>query len=57
MERIVHKFKNFKEAEAWDMDYYLNLRPDERIQIARELQRRFYGSDPIDVRACHRDIQ
>lgn len=57
MERIAHKFKNFQEAEAWDIEYYVNLSPDERIQIARELQRRFYGSNPIDVRAYHRNTQ
>ncbi|NQT24939.1 hypothetical protein HQ585_06275 [candidate division KSB1 bacterium] len=57
LERTIHKFKNFEEAEIWDINYYLCLTPDERIQIARELQRRFYGSDSVDVRAYHRNIK
>ncbi len=57
MERVVHKFKSFQEAEVWEIDYYLNLSPEERIQIARELQWRFYGSNPIDVRVYYRETQ
>lgn len=57
MERVVHKFKNFREAEAWDIAYYIQLTPEERIRIAHELQRRFYGPDSIDVRAYHRDSE
>ena len=54
MERVVHKASSFKEATAWDIQQQISMSPQERIQIARALNRRFYPADAKDVRACHR---
>ncbi len=50
MERVVHKAKNFKEAEEWDILQQINLTPEQRQEIARQLKQRFYGSNTVDVR-------
>jgi len=54
MERIVHKARNFKAADEWDVRQHTELSPVERQRIARELKRRVYGDAAPDVRACHR---
>jgi hypothetical protein len=43
-------FKSFSEQEAWDIQYYINLRPEERQRIARELRMRYYGKNPPRIR-------
>jgi len=50
MERIVHKAKSFKEAEEWDIMQQINLTPEQRQEVARELEEQVYGSDTVDVR-------
>lgn len=43
-------FKSFSEQEAWDIQYYINLSPEERQRIARELRERIYGTNPRPIR-------
>jgi hypothetical protein len=50
MERIVHKAKDHKEAREYDIKQIINLTPEERQNIVREFQRRFYGENSPDVR-------
>ena len=57
MERIAQKFKNFQEAENWEIDYYLNMSVDERLHIARELQKRVYGDQTPGIREVMRKGQ
>jgi hypothetical protein len=54
MERISNKAKNYKEAEDWEILQEVNLTPEERQKIAKELKRRFYGDKPRDVRESHK---
>lgn len=54
MERVVKKFKNYQEAEAWEIEQALNMTPDERLSIARELQKRIFGKDIPDIREGER---
>jgi hypothetical protein len=37
MERVVHKFATFEEAEAADQAYYRSLTPAERLAIMLDL--------------------
>ncbi len=55
MERVVKKSRNFREADAWDIQQNLALTPEQRIQIAHALRKRAYPSNAKDVRACHRE--
>lgn len=48
--RVVKIFKSYEEQETWDIQYYINLRPEERQRIARELRERFYGANPPRIR-------
>lgn len=50
MKPIVHKAKNFQEAEAWDIEQQLKMTPEERQKIAKTLRERFYGKNNPDVR-------
>jgi hypothetical protein len=50
MERILHKAKNHKEAQQWDILQQINIRPEERQNIAKELKKIFYGSNVRDIR-------
>ena len=56
MERVVHKTTSFEEAEDWDVRQQLAMTPQERILAARELQRRFYGPNPIGLREWQRSL-
>ena len=51
MERVVHKAKSFKEADAWDRRQQLRMRPQQRIRVARVLQQRVFGP-PKEIRTC-----
>ena len=51
--KVVKIFKNFEEQEAWDIQYYINLSPEERQRIARELRERYYGKNPLRIRDVH----
>ena len=53
MRRIVHKSKSFKEADENDVRQHRAMTPQERVDSARELQRRFYGH-ARDIRECHK---
>jgi hypothetical protein len=50
MERILHKAKNHKEAQQWDILQQINMSPEERQNIAKELKKRFYDSKVRDIR-------
>jgi len=51
--KAVKIFKSFSEQEAWDIQHYISLSPEERQRIARELRERYYGANP----RCIRDVQ
>jgi hypothetical protein len=53
MKKVVHKAKNFKEAEEWDILQQINMTPEERQNIALELRRRVYGKKSPDLREVH----
>ena len=53
MERIVHKTRDFRAADAWDIEQHLRMTPQERMRVARMLKDRVYPPDAKDVRACH----
>jgi len=48
--KAVKIFKSFSEQEAWDIQYYIGLSPEERQRIARELRERYYGANPRRIR-------
>ena len=50
MERIGRKFKNFKEAEAAEIEYHINMTPEQRFAIVEALKRKVYGDYIPDVR-------
>ncbi len=49
---IVHKSRNFRDAETWDIKQHLQMTPEERQEAAKELRDRYYGKDASDVRAA-----
>lgn len=46
LERILHSFDTFEEADAYDREFYRNLTPDERLEIALDLMRGLYEAYP-----------
>jgi hypothetical protein len=50
IKRVVHKAKNFQEAEEWDILQNIRMTPEERQAAAKELKIRFYGENVPDVR-------
>jgi hypothetical protein len=50
IKRVVHKAKNFQEAEEWDILQNIRMTPEERQAAAKELRIRFYGENVPDVR-------
>lgn len=46
----VKVFKSHEEQEAWDIQYYISLSPEERQRIARKLRERYYGPNPPRIR-------
>jgi hypothetical protein len=52
--RLVKVFKSYKEQEAWDIEYYTSLSPEERQRIARELRERCFGAKPQGMRDLRR---
>jgi hypothetical protein len=48
--KAIKIFKSFNEQEASDIQYYINLSPEERQRIARELRERCYGANPRHIR-------
>ena len=55
MERIVNKSYDFESAAEWDIAQQVDMSPQERQRVSRLLKEKFYGSDTMDVRACHRE--
>jgi len=53
MPKAVKIFKSFREQEAYDIQYYTNLSPEERQRIARELRERYYGKNAPRIRDVH----
>lgn len=53
MKKVVHKAKNFKEAEEWDILQHVRMSPEERQNVAAELRKRVYGKKSQDIREVH----
>ena len=53
MKKVVHKAKNFKEAEEWDILQHVRMTPEERQNVAAELRKRVYGKKSPDIREVH----
>ena len=54
MEPVVHKSKNFREAEEYDIQQHTQMSPYDRQAMAKILRERFYRKNVKDVRASHR---
>lgn len=54
MEREANKAHSFAEAEQWNLRQQWAMTPDERLEIAKTLRDRVYGSDAPDVRESER---
>jgi len=50
MKRVVHKAKNFYEADAWDIKQHISMTPMQRQKISRMLKTKYYGENNPDVR-------
>lgn len=50
---IIHKSKNFHEAEEWDILQQILLSAEERQKAAKILRIRAYGAKTPDVREVH----
>jgi len=54
MEREANLAHSFEEAERWSLQQMWAMTPDERLEIARVLRERVYGTDAPDVRESER---
>jgi hypothetical protein len=50
MDRTFNRAADYQEAQEWDIKQQINMTPEQRQKIARELKRRFYGENPPDVK-------
>lgn len=50
MRPIVHIAKSFQEADAWDITQHIQMTPEERQEVAKQLRDRYYGKHAPDVR-------
>jgi hypothetical protein len=50
MEPIVHKSKNFQEAEAYDIAQHTQMSPYDRQSAAKKLRERYFGKKAPDVK-------
>ena len=50
MKRILHKTKDFKKAEDWDIMQHVQMTPEQRQEASAELRKRAYGKSAPDVR-------
>ena len=50
MEPIVHKSRNFKEAEEYDILQHIQMTSTERQAAAKKLRERYFGKNPPDLR-------
>jgi hypothetical protein len=56
MEKVVRKFRSFKEAEQADLEFYGSLTGEQRLDILLELNRQTYGDALLDApmkRVCY----
>ena len=49
-EPLVHKSKNFQEAEKYDIQQHIQMSSAERQAAAKKLRERYFGKDVPDVR-------
>lgn len=54
MERIVHKAKNHKEAELWDIYQQVNMKPEERQRAAKKLKEKVFGIKSQDIKEAYK---
>ena len=54
MKKVMQKFKNFREAEAREIQEQISLTPYQRQEIAKALKERIFGKNPPDVREWER---
>ena len=54
MERIVHKAKNFIEADEYDIKQHTQMSSNERQAVAKKLRERHFGKNPPDLRDSHK---
>ena len=54
MERVAHVAHSFADADRWDAEQLARMTLAERIDCARVLQERVYGTNCMDVRAAVR---
>lgn len=50
VERVFNKAKNHDEALKWDILQQINMTPEQRQKVARELKRKFYGDNIPDIK-------
>ena len=50
MKRIVNIASNHKDAKKHDIDQQRKMTAEERHLAAKELKRRYYGENPVDIR-------
>jgi hypothetical protein len=54
IKRVIHKARNHRQAERWDLLQQIEISPEERQQVAKELKKRFFGDSRIKVRTEQR---
>ena len=54
MERIVHKTKNFKDAEKYNINQNISMSPEQRQAAAKKIKERVYGKSNPDIREYHK---
>jgi hypothetical protein len=42
MERVVHIAKSFEEAEQWDIEQYMSMTPEQRLDLLQQLREQYY---------------
>ena len=47
MEKVVRKFRSFKEAEQADLEFYRSLTGKQRLDILLQLVRQAHGDEPV----------
>ncbi len=50
MRPIVHKAKNFDDAERWDIVQQINMTAEDRQRIAKELKRKILRTKLLSVK-------
>ena len=53
MERVVKIFHSFDEAHEYDIKQQIDMTIAERMDAARILKERVYGTKVKDIRQCH----